>query len=67
MPKSAKINPNQKRGARKYVRKFRIGPRKGGKSAHQMTNEELQKVAETHSSGKSRANARAVLAKRGVR
>lgn len=47
-------------------RKFRIGSRKGGKSAHVMSSKELRDILKDEDRKRDRSNATAILRLRGV-
>ena len=67
MPKSVKkVKVGQEWKREVVATKFRIGTRKGGKSANLMSNDELQGILADTSKAKHWNKARAVLANRSV-
>jgi len=67
MPKGRKITKVGNYIKRQNVqRKFRIGTRKAGKPAHEMTTDDLKAVLERESDKRYHNKVRAVLALRGV-
>jgi len=67
MPKNNKTTKHDGRLFKQRVpATLRIGTRKGGTSAHRMTNEALLAVLTSKSQSKGHSNARTVLTLRGV-